>query len=78
MKARTRIARLKITGSAELTAGQLAGRKSLGSSLWPWPRDRRAYFVNSFVISSVELVPCARARAGITRPTVKFLIKISA
>lgn len=36
-KARSRIAFLKITGTGKLTAGQLLGRKSLGSSS---PRDR--------------------------------------
>jgi len=36
LKARSRIALPKITGTEELTAGQLPSRKSLGSSL---PRD---------------------------------------
>jgi len=38
-KARSRIAFLKITGTGKLTAGQLPGRKSLGSSS---PRDRNS------------------------------------
>lgn len=37
LKARSRIAFLKITGTSKLTAGQLPGRKSLGSS---FRRDR--------------------------------------
>jgi len=38
-KARSRIAFLKITGTGKLTAGQLPGKKSLGSSS---PRDRNS------------------------------------
>lgn len=57
---RLRIALPKITGTEELTAGQLPSRKSLGSSS---SRDRSPLppppSVNSFVISSVELVPRA-------------------
>lgn len=82
---------LKITGTGELTAGQLPGRKSLRKFLLP--QDRGGSFVNSFVISSVELVPLPpappaavaspresekgeeKARAEIMRPTEKVFNK---
>lgn len=60
LKARSRITFLKITGTGKLTAGQLPGRKSLGSSL---PMRPQPSFVNSFVISSIELVPRAHFAA---------------